>query len=144
METKATVDETRNQGKADAGEYYSTGSSTSFVYTVEAKTNMAPIRATNGMLVDGQWRQVHFPASEFGTGVKVDMFDKAPLGHGYLSYEAAMALAWTFVANSQRFMLEVRLVEHCFESTYKVKRTGTEVDLNTRGSMSGIATITKK
>ena len=85
---------------------------------------MAPIES-NGMLVDSQWRQWSPKQAPFGIGVPrgLDLLPGAAL-HGFLSYEAAMALAWWFLSNTPRLGLEVHLVEHTFTSVITTERNG--------------------
>lgn len=101
----------------------STGHSTSRVYTVEARLihDAAPVHEC-GMLLDQQWRAVHF-LRNMPIGVPSGLlWNKEAESQGYLSYESAMALAYWFLASCSTLSVETRLVEHEFEYSFKSTR----------------------
>lgn len=100
------------------------GSSSGPVYTVEARVAHAfPPKIVCGQMFDNVWRHVNIVKAPVGFGVPSNsLLNPLALHHGYLSYEAAMALAWWFVSSADSLSVETRLVEHQFECSYSYER----------------------
>ncbi len=97
------------------------GSGTDSGYTVEARYASHRPEMICGQMLDNRWSTLRF--------------DKAPIGvpsqtwpvsvPGYLSFEAAQALRWWFIAQARAdyrgmFCLETRLVRHKIKYSYEV------------------------
>lgn len=68
-------------------------------------------------LTDTQWQTLHFPAGV--VGVPASRWNEEYARHGYLSYSAAQALRWWFLAEQNGISgIETRLVEYEFKYSY--------------------------
>lgn len=86
-------------------------------YTVEARLMQKGGAAiVNGMAIGPTWVKLHFQDSPIGV----------PKGRVYggsrhttlLTYPAAQALRWWFIASAETYGLETRLIEHRCECTF--------------------------
>ncbi len=83
-----------------------------------------PIQIADG-IVSTEWRDVRFARGTNSAGVPVSRFDRKDM-HDLMGYEAAVALAWTVIAQHEwHFGLECRLMAYRLETTYKLTREGT-------------------
>lgn len=103
----------------------SSGSSTATCYKVQARmcNNCPPVGLKKdalswiqAVLTDTHWETLSFPEEKVGVpnGSPHNEFAR----YGYLTYTAAQALRWWFLAEN-RDSIETRLVEYQFEHSYK-------------------------
>lgn len=96
-------------------------SGTETAWSVEARSSGGrPVDCGNGFILDAEWRPV--PLVECHGGVPGDTLMGTGRLLGLLSYQAAQALRWWFLANMNkinRFSAETRLV--CHKVTYELK-----------------------
>lgn len=100
----------------------SRGTTTVTCYAIEARLvypENPPIEVY-GNPVDGVWRRINTYKSPLG--VPNNIYDEQTKAHGYIEHDAAMALAYWFIAGARRSAVEVRLVEHQFVSTHEVTK----------------------
>jgi hypothetical protein len=101
------------------------GSGRTFAYTVEARLMFHKPEQFGDIILDKDWRQIHF--KEGSTGIPPgNRYELPELLHaGAYSYEAAQALRWWFMADvhakspTGTLCLETRLVEYRIEFSYK-------------------------
>lgn len=104
----------------------STGHSTEQGYRVEARHTefiaSNPIKLYDGILTS-EWREITFQRGHNPCGIPEDAFSRKG-DHDLLSYNAAMALAWTLIAQQKHRMVECRLVAYKLETTWKCEKVG--------------------
>jgi hypothetical protein len=83
-----------------------------------------PPRVLGDQVFDGQWRRVRFERGLPGVPVKLWNHEAAHLG--YLTYEAAMSLAYWFAAEADASCVEIRLVRYRFDYSFSVHHEATE------------------
>lgn len=98
----------------------SSGSGTEIAYSVQARLAYHQPRQVCGHLLDLRWTTLYFEKSPIGVPVRAGSMAR---GHcGLLSYQAAQALRWWFLAQAELefscLCLETRLVEHRVEYSY--------------------------
>lgn len=98
------------------------GSGTTTAYSVEARYNNPHPREAAGRLFDNRWQMLHFDKSPIGVPATTW---RHPFVHeiGLLSYQAAQALRWWFLAQLETSVagclcFETRIVEHKVEYSY--------------------------
>lgn len=95
-------------------------------YKVEARnahfSHERPLTLSDGIL-SGDWREVAFSQGFNPAGIPIDLFSQKHQ-HGLLSYEGAMALAWTLVAQNRMWYVETRIVQYSLETTFKCEKQG--------------------
>ncbi len=108
---------------APADEFPKKGTSasgTDTAYTVEARMAYHRPEIVAGHNLDLRWSRVSFEASRVGVPNRPSMFPLERLG--LLSYQAAQALRWWFVAEAAKdhkhLCVETRLVEHEVKYSY--------------------------
>jgi hypothetical protein len=113
----------------------SAGSGTDTAYSVEARLAFHQPRAVCGHLLDLRWTTLQF---ERGGPVGVPQhrpFDFAKSSSGLLSYQAAQALRWWFLANAEQefscLCVETRIVEH--KITYSFSTEAVRIGAETSG-----------
>lgn len=113
---------------------YGSGSGSMRCYVVEARCRCdRPQVLTSGEIMDGQWRQIHFPRGS-AIGVRVQLWNRMAEAEGYLDFAAANALAWWFMANAdyrsdggmvlRALGVETRLVQVEFAYSFSAKESG--------------------
>lgn len=116
----------------DAKNQPSTGTGTSECYRVEARISSGlPPHEVAGQVLDGQWRGVEFQRGF--PGVPVKLWNQEAARMGYLTYEAAMSLAFWFAAEADASCVEIRLVRFKFEYHYSVQREAEEEPIQHSG-----------
>lgn len=119
--------------KSENGKEWGRGGGSTPVYIVEARLNYHEPKQYHGMLLDSRWRRVHFP--EGPVGVPVDLWKLQPetRNHGFLDYQAAMALAYWFMAGDGKggifgvmsgLCVETRLVKIQYKYSYETTEIG--------------------
>lgn len=106
----------------------SQGTQNEIGYSVEVRCEkilpMAPIKLFDGF-VTTEWRKVNFEQSNNSAGVPVNYLYSYKNHHGLLSYEGAVALAWTIIAqNEWAHRLEARVVSYKLTTTWEVNYQG--------------------
>lgn len=100
------------------------GNGTQYGYQVQARYMFTTPKEFEGLLLDKEWRTVHFPESRVGIPAG-GRFELPELMHaGCCSYEAAQALRWWFLANAHAdhfssLCLETRLLEYYIKYEFK-------------------------
>ena len=87
-------------------------------YSIEARTTYPEPQEICGMLLGKDWQQISLCNSPNGVPAHRS-YDFAVSALGYLGYEAAQALRWSFLAQAAAsggdYCLETRLVKHKIE-----------------------------
>lgn len=106
------------------------GSGTDCVWSVEARYNYHTAKAFGDLILDNRWQRLYFKKhKEIGVPQGGCLTPAIKLS-GLLSYQAAQALRWWFIANCENdsmfgvmgaLCLETRLVKHEVEYSYKVR-----------------------
>lgn len=112
------------------------GSGSTRVFVVEARSTYSQPQKHCGMILDDKWREVHFPKALIGVQ-NLCMYADA-IQHGFMNYEAAMALAHWFLAEPTddktfpfpALCIETRLVEIEYKYEYSTKEIGVGPALN--------------
>ena len=65
---------------------------------VEARTSYSEPQKHGGVIVDSQWRRIHFPKTPIGVPNLTEVLHPDAARNGLLNYEAAMALAYWWMA----------------------------------------------
>lgn len=91
-------------------------------FAIEARLMYAenPPFPVLGQIIDSQWRRVLIDKSPFG--VPDGLWSNEPRDRGYLSYAAAMAIGWWFLAEAHMRGVEFRLVEYKVVTDVRVSR----------------------
>lgn len=106
------------------------GSGTEIGYTVEAKYDYLCPAEISGQLFDNRWRAVNFEKSKIGVPSCAPSYQRHLLENGLLSFSAAQALRWWFIAeveaSNHGFSLcwATRLIEHRVTFSHKVEAIG--------------------
>ena len=105
------------------------GSGTQRCYQVQARMCLGcgpkPVTGAAGsfgelIVTDTRWETLYFPASEIGVPASRHFEEYGR--YGFLSYAAAQALRWWFLARQLSTVgLDTRLVEYNFEYSYSAK-----------------------
>lgn len=100
----------------------SSGNGTDHAYTVEARLAYPEPRSVVGQILDTRWRQVAFVESTVGVPARPRYAPWGAFLSDKLSYQAAQALRWWFLANAEQefscLCIETRLVEHEIKYSY--------------------------
>lgn len=100
----------------------SSGSGTEVAFSVQARLAYIEPRQVAGHLLDTRWTTLHFEKSPIGVPTKPQL---SSVNHGLLSYQAAQALRWWFLAQADVefscLCIETRIVEH--KITYSFTET---------------------
>jgi len=108
------------------------GKSIEHGYRVEVRdtsfTHHHPTQLHDG-IIGPEWREVLFESGCNPAGIPQDSYGQKH-AHSLITHEGAMALAWTIIAQTRRYSIEVRLVQYRLETTYKCERSGV-VDMPT-------------
>lgn len=103
-----------------------TGHGTDVGYRVQVRCDKTchsnPTELADG-IVSTEWRDVSFRLGKNPAGIPQSIFDRK-CEHGLLTYEGAVALAWTILAQNEHRDLECRLVAYNLETTFKLTRQG--------------------
>jgi hypothetical protein len=106
----------------------------------ERTCHSRPLTLADG-IVTSEWRDVHFQQTDNPAGIPVRAFDQKAY-HGLLSFDAALALAWTIIAQHETFGLECRLIAIQLEHTWKLTRQGIVDGLNIKSRLRSEHTLT--
>ena len=104
---------------------HGSGSGTQRVYIVEARSTSMEPQCHGGMILDQRWRRVNFARG--APGVPVNLWNAEAERLGFLNYEAALALAFWFLAAAGKscgWSIDVRLVQIEFSYKYETKECG--------------------
>lgn len=103
------------------------GSSVEYGYRVEARVrdvlHIRPVALSDGILTT-EWREVVFEAGFNPAGIPTESHIRQRSRHELLSHEAAVALAWTIIAQQRHRDIECRLVQYRLETNYTLERKG--------------------
>lgn len=92
------------------------GSGDAHAYTVQARMAYFEPKQICGHLLDTRWRTIYFEQSPVGVPAQSRYSPWSGCLPGMMTYEAAQALRWWFMANAahtfDHFCLETRLVKH--------------------------------
>jgi hypothetical protein len=109
-----------------ARKHDTTGTSDETGYRVEARHKWfscaAPIMLDDGLL-GPDWRQIHFSKGYNPAGIPEPPFGHKG-SHDLLTFEAAMALAWTIIAQNGRHGIECRLVQYHLVTKHTLTKQG--------------------
>jgi hypothetical protein len=106
-----------------------TGTCSTECYQIEARiTHDLPPCEIAGQLVDGVWRTVRTTTNPI-VGVPVQLWNAEAKRMGYLTYEAAMSLAYWFAAFAEASCVEIRLVRYKFDYHYSISREAEEAPI---------------
>src|SRR4051812_45538029 len=101
------------------------GRSSGRYYRIEVRDRLfserVPLQLHDG-IVGPNWRELTFEIGTNPAGIPLDIFEHGTQ-HRLLSYEAAVAFAWTAVAQN-RYGLECRVVAYRLETAYTLQREG--------------------
>ena len=104
----------------------SKGAMTENGYKIEARVArfncFNPVQLSDGLL-GPEWREVQFERGNNPAGIPVEGFGEKH-NHRLLTYEGAMALAWTLVAQQRNCPIECRLVAYKLETTWALEVSG--------------------
>lgn len=99
----------------------SSGSGTDTAYSVQARMAYITPKVVAGQLLDLRWTKIHFDPARNGVPVREGLFPQFRT-LGLLSYQAAQAMRWWFIAAAAKdhdhLCLETRLVEHEVKYSY--------------------------
>ena len=98
------------------------GQDTNLVYVVEARTTAPTPRQHGRMLLDNRWQQVQTTHDDHG--IPVNVYPTDAQSHGFLNYEAAMGLAYWYMALGSSYSIQARLVQIRFEHSYTATEVG--------------------
>jgi hypothetical protein len=102
-------------------------SGTDYGWSVEARYVYPGVLTAGQQVIDNRWQRINFPETPPGLpGVPTGgVMHRQSAVAGYLSYQAAQALRWWFIADVKKDMgagcLETRLVKHEVAYTVKIK-----------------------
>lgn len=82
----------------------------------------APIILCDGLL-GPDWREIHFSKGHNPAGIPETPFGHKG-AHDLLTFEAAMALAWTVIAQNNRHGIECRLVQYRLVTSHTLTKQG--------------------
>jgi hypothetical protein len=103
------------------------GSGTAISYSVQARLAYFEPRMVCGQMLDTRWTTVNFEMGR--VGVPADKFESLPghntaVANGLVSYQAAQALRWWFLANADKEFscgcIETRLIKHTVRYEYSI------------------------
>lgn len=107
-------------------ESVSRGQSNEIGYRIEARDAMFhasnPIRLWDGIL-SPEWREICLRREPNPAGIPDEPFGKKH-EHGLVTYQAAVALAWTLIAQHRLRRIECRLVQYKLVTTHELTREG--------------------
>lgn len=106
---------------------YGSTSGTTECFIVEARMNYFEPKEYRGVILDGRWRRIHFPSAPIGIPNELTVFQPQAAQQGYLSYDAALALAhWFMVPEALMggICVETRLVRLLFTFQYSAEEKG--------------------
>lgn len=99
----------------------SSGSGDDILYSVQARLAYHDARLICGHLLDLRWKTLYFEKSPIGVPA-ARPFRFGAMATGLLSYQAAQALRWWFLAEAETnfscLCVETRLVEHRVSYSY--------------------------
>ena len=99
----------------------SKGTTTGVGYSIEVRlTDGASPYKYGNMIIDSNWRTLSLVNSD--DGVLSRLMSEEIKHHGIVSYEAAMSLAYKFLASDWRTLSEVRLVKHKYVVTHLITK----------------------
>ncbi len=111
---------------------YGSASGSTELFVVETRSSYTSPQKHGGMIVDSQWRQVHFPKSPIGVPNLTATLHPEAASHGLFNYEAAMALAYWWMALPDddkifpfpSYCIETRIVKVKYTYSWSTEEVG--------------------
>lgn len=100
----------------------SSGSGSDSGFTVQARYAYPEPKDFHGQILDNRWRTLHFQQSPIGVPAQARYAPWSGSMPGLMTYPAAEALRWWFIANAahsfDHFCLETRIIKHEIKYSY--------------------------